>query len=246
MNGQHTIYALIDPWNNEVRYIGVTRNTLAYRLGGHMYQAVGNRVEDPKGEWIRELREASLRPIIQPIETVDSALWQSAEKRWIAHYKALGARLTNKTIGGAGAPGYVMSDENRAALSALWLGSRREKPFTPERLANMSEGSRRAWQRPDRKPRAPITEAARENMAAAQRGKKATAEARANMRAAHANVTEEHRQKLREATLSRPEAQRKAFGQIAVGCRRSDETKKKMSDARKAYWARKRAENSKE
>ncbi len=59
------------------------------------------------------------------IEVIESGLgdsWKEAEKRWVAHYRAQGSRLTNLTDGGDGTLGIVRSEETRKKMSAASKG----------------------------------------------------------------------------------------------------------------------------
>jgi len=106
------IYALIDPRNSCVRYIGRT-NDMWSRFRSHL------DCESGKGkiEWLRELREENYVPImkkIEEVETVEEAI--DREKFWIRFFhqadELTGGVLTNisdckklKPIGVAGKPG---------------------------------------------------------------------------------------------------------------------------------------------
>lgn len=107
------IYALIDPRDSEVRYIGVTVKPLKARLCGHLRDRRGN---SHRVRWINVLRSKSLRPIIIEIEAVAVAYWAQAERQWIAAYRAMGARLVNATDGGDGTPGRGKSAEERRKI----------------------------------------------------------------------------------------------------------------------------------
>ncbi len=90
-NRTYTIYALIDPRDYGVRYIGLT----VYpdeRLKQHI-QGDGNIL---KRQWINELSQLGLSPRMQTIETVQtlSAAFER-EGYWIHHYLNAGAKLVN-------------------------------------------------------------------------------------------------------------------------------------------------------
>ncbi len=57
-----TVYALVDPRDGKLRYIGQTRQPLAQRLRGHL-----GRPASAVGRWIEELRAADLQPQIVAI-----------------------------------------------------------------------------------------------------------------------------------------------------------------------------------
>lgn len=85
------VYALIDPRDNEVRYVGSTTRPLQIRLMAHMHEGSGRA----KVDWINELREVELMPSIVELERVTARSRLEAETKWAQHYLALGARLTN-------------------------------------------------------------------------------------------------------------------------------------------------------
>ncbi len=90
-NRTYTIYALIDPRNNGVSYIGLTVYP-EERLKQHV-QGDGNI---PKRQWINELSQLGLSPLMQ---TIEIALTLSAaferEGYGIHHYLNAGAKLVN-------------------------------------------------------------------------------------------------------------------------------------------------------
>ena len=59
----YTIYALLDPRDSQVRYVGVTRQPLKRRLHGHIARST-----ESTSAWVKELRALSLRPSIVPLE----------------------------------------------------------------------------------------------------------------------------------------------------------------------------------
>lgn len=89
----HTIYALIDPRTNKVRYVGITNDVYA-RFRQHLH-CDGNNLE--KDAWIKELKSSQLMLIMRTLEVVDDIVKaRGREKYWIQHYKSLGACLFNK------------------------------------------------------------------------------------------------------------------------------------------------------
>lgn len=112
-----SIYGLVDPRDNELRYVGKTILSLNDRLTIH-------RTDARKGlkrhvcNWIRSLWREGLEPEIFEIESVEEN-WVEQEQFWIAYFKSLGARLTNHTIGGEGALGYRHTEESRRKMSVL-------------------------------------------------------------------------------------------------------------------------------
>lgn len=76
------IYILKDPRDNSVRYVGATANP-ERRLSGHFYNATGN---ERKREWIGELKQLNIRPIMEILEKVSQEYAREAELKYIAHY----------------------------------------------------------------------------------------------------------------------------------------------------------------
>lgn len=61
MQNKYTVYSLVCPVRNEIRYIGMTGKSLSHRLSGHMNQK-GNLL---KYCWIQWLKQKNLKPIIE-------------------------------------------------------------------------------------------------------------------------------------------------------------------------------------
>lgn len=99
MENNVKIYKLIDPRTNEIRYIGKTISLLQRRLRCHIHTAKnGNNHKD---NWIKNILNDNLRPIIELVEMVPEKDWEEREKYWIAYYNSIGVNLTNATDGGS-------------------------------------------------------------------------------------------------------------------------------------------------
>lgn len=118
------IYALIDPRNNEIRYIGKTIKLLHHRLKGHMNESIRYaNVNIHKERWIRSLYRIDLLPIIEKLDCIDSDIASLAEISWITYASIeLECDLTNVTIGGEGVIGRVVSEYTRERLSESHTG----------------------------------------------------------------------------------------------------------------------------
>lgn len=110
---KYSIYKLIDPITNEVRYIGLTFNTLKQRLGSHL----GDNGKSHKCNWVRKLKSEGLKPIIELVEENISSYDECClkEEYYINFYKNLGYKLTNSASGGN--KNKKMSDETRLKMS---------------------------------------------------------------------------------------------------------------------------------
>ncbi len=89
------VYALCDPRDEAVRYVGVTRGDLSKRLQFH--------VKDPTNagmaQWLRHLASVKVYPKITALEYVDFRDWEDAERGWIHWFRQRG-RLLNVDPGG--------------------------------------------------------------------------------------------------------------------------------------------------
>jgi GIY-YIG catalytic domain len=121
------IYALIDPRNGRIRYVGKTNQNLKSRLSAHILE----KSKCHRCHWLDQLKAAGLKPLMAQLELVQTRTWQEAERHWIKTLKAEGCDLTNNTSGGDGVPD--LPPEVRARISRAWIG-RKHKPETIEKL----------------------------------------------------------------------------------------------------------------
>jgi group I intron endonuclease len=94
----YKIYSLNDPITGEVRYIGLTFNSLKQRLKSHCSE----KSKTHKCNWINNLREKGLKPIIELIEENISSYDDCCKREifYIETYKNNGHNLTNSATGG--------------------------------------------------------------------------------------------------------------------------------------------------
>jgi len=105
------IYALVHPKSGKVRYVGGTVHAPGERLRGHISEA--RTLKTRRDRWIFSLLNAGHLPVIQVIETGFGEGMAEAERRWIAHHRKNGARLTNETDGGEGClRGQMLSEQD--------------------------------------------------------------------------------------------------------------------------------------
>lgn len=96
------IYALIDPRNNHVRYIGKAKSP-EDRYKNHYNSARDKNTH--KRNWINSVRKDGLRPELLILDEVASDNWRFWEKFYISLYKTFGFKLVNYTDGGDGNDG---------------------------------------------------------------------------------------------------------------------------------------------
>ena len=112
------IYALTDPRDNSIRYIGYSKD-LSYRLYRHIKdgeKAGTKNFKTYKCYWIAELLNLNMLPnIIQIEEHLNEHNVQEAEIMYISIFKKMGCHLTNGTDGGDGIP--CMSDDIKRKIS---------------------------------------------------------------------------------------------------------------------------------
>jgi hypothetical protein len=93
------IYALSDPRNNQVRYIGKANNP-EDRYTNHFNSARDKNTH--KRNWINNVRKDGLRPELIIIDEVPKSEWVYWEKFYISLFKTWGFSLVNYTEGGDG------------------------------------------------------------------------------------------------------------------------------------------------
>lgn len=100
-NDYYTVYALIDPLDRLVKYIGCTIFTLKKRLNQHCTWKSQLRVNRQKANWILNLKNNLTSPIIKELsihQTRDVAF--KDEVFFIKTFKDIGHPLFNQTRGG--------------------------------------------------------------------------------------------------------------------------------------------------
>lgn len=108
-----SVYVLIDPRTDEVRYVGKTSKPLRVRLAGHMH----DRGKYHRAYWVQQLVRQGYEPRIELVQEVHDDHWREAERYWIAYFRTIGCDLTNATAGGeGGAKEYRHSDDTRAKM----------------------------------------------------------------------------------------------------------------------------------
>lgn len=123
------IYALVDPRNNAIRYIGKSDKPKR-RLETHLIP-YNLRNKTHKNAWINQLLKLGLKPKLETLDWVPTSEWPAEEKKWIARFRNLpGPKLTNSTDGGDGLVGFTHSEETKKRLSE----SNRGRIHSPESI----------------------------------------------------------------------------------------------------------------
>lgn len=90
------IYALVDPRDQSIRYVGKTVNKRC-RMSVHRWAAgKGSK----RMMWLLDLVKLGLQAEFRVLETVEGDAWIERERYWIKYYRDLGAPLTNIRDGG--------------------------------------------------------------------------------------------------------------------------------------------------
>lgn len=115
------IYALTDPRDSKVRYIGKTVKTAQRRLRRHL-SSDGTSGNSYRARWLRVLVGLGLEPRIEVIERCDSiAELDRQEIFHIGRLRADGEQLTNSAPGG-GSGGAPHTPESKAKIRAALTG----------------------------------------------------------------------------------------------------------------------------
>lgn len=107
------IYALVDPTNNKIRYIGQTNN-----LTNRFRQHIKDTGKSHKVSWIKSLMCKNIKPIMKIIGLYDNHMINSMEMFWINYFKLCNCDLTNHTSGGG--QNTSLSNELKINLSNYW------------------------------------------------------------------------------------------------------------------------------
>jgi predicted GIY-YIG superfamily endonuclease len=92
----YTIYALVDPRNNSIRYVGITDN-MKMRYMHHLREAGACTA---KGIWLAELQQERLQPEVKILEMMklsknQRSIAEDREIYWIKKLEASGISLVN-------------------------------------------------------------------------------------------------------------------------------------------------------
>lgn len=128
-----TIYALRDPRDRTIRYVGATAH-IKGRWKMHFYQGPMEAKQVAKAAWVLFLRTIGERPIMEILEEVEADAWKDRERFWIKFLQP----IYNIQPGGTG-KGHRKSEETRRRMSEAQKG--RPKDWTPEAAAKVRAGA---------------------------------------------------------------------------------------------------------
>jgi len=137
---KYLIYALVDPVDNNIKYIGRSSNGISrpkWHLASHTYETSHLRVH----RWIKGIVSKGLTPSIQILESWDQISSKDlslAEIKWINVYKPLG-RLHNLTDGGDGTSGRTISEKHRKRI----IESNHTRKISIDTIQKMSDSAKK-------------------------------------------------------------------------------------------------------
>jgi hypothetical protein len=135
-------YALCDPRDGAIRYIGRTTHQPKWRRYFHIWLARDTDDGSHKSNWIRQLLVLNLEPFLEDLGEGD----ENVEAEFIAYAKERGCNLTNGTEGGDGGP---LTEGTKKKLSVIGSIARKKLMASekgPEVRRKQSEGRKRYWQ----------------------------------------------------------------------------------------------------
>ena len=132
---------MIDPNTNEIRYIGQTLQTLHRRLVKHHSDC--ERMTTHVNCWLKKLKSAGQRAIIQLIEECSIELVDEREIYYISKYKADGYNLTNISEGGQ--KNRIISQETKDKISKTLTGKVQSKETKEKRRKSLLK----TWESPE-------------------------------------------------------------------------------------------------
>lgn len=130
------IYILIDPRDNQVKYVGKTNN-VKRRYSQHISLASKNKTY--KTNWLSSLIIMNLKPEMVVIDECEDDSWIELEQWYIELFKSWGFKLTNLTKGGDGVRGFKPSKESLLKRSIAQKGKKLSKE-TKIKIGNANRG----------------------------------------------------------------------------------------------------------
>ena len=136
------IYTLEDPISNEIRYIGVTINTLEKRNYDHCSKTALSKANSRRITWIKSLRNKNLKPVIKLLVEVPDEIRYKEEEFYISLFKSWGFNLVNSNNGGSGGVYYKQKTVYRhTEETKKKIGLANKRPKSKEWIRNAARGS---------------------------------------------------------------------------------------------------------
>ena len=137
----HSIYILIDPRNNHVRYVGKSK-VYKERMKQHLRPS-SLKARTHKNAWLKQLLNEGHQPIREIIDIVPENEWQFWEKHYICLYRSWGFNLTNQAEGGLGnitlrTPEFMAKIKATKIKNGTWRKSHTEE--TKKLIGEQSKG----------------------------------------------------------------------------------------------------------
>jgi hypothetical protein len=111
------VYALIDPRNNEIKYIGATKEGHdRYKRHIRLYYLKKSTL---KNNWVKSLLKQNLLPEFVVIEECTEQTLGETEEFYITYFRFLGFKLLNHMNGGYGIKPHQISNEEKKRKASL-------------------------------------------------------------------------------------------------------------------------------
>lgn len=131
------IYGLIDPFTNDVRYIGKS-----IRPDGRLRDHCNDRSSCHRTHWIQSVLAKGDKPRLVILEGLaDNADWQAIERKWITYAREAYWPITNSTDGGDGVVN--LCADAKAKMVKTWTG-RKHRPESLIRIGRASKGRKKS------------------------------------------------------------------------------------------------------
>lgn len=137
--GKAELYALLDPRDNQVRYIGYTttpKDRLKYHINSCNNLKKIREVNCYRCKWIRSLNKLNLKPIHKKLFIVNFDKVKELEIELIKYYRQF-FKLTNGTKGGDGVNGLRWSEESKVKMRNTKKGILNLKNRKPVIITNI-------------------------------------------------------------------------------------------------------------
>lgn len=126
------IYALVDPFTYEIRYIGKS-----IRPKERLANQCNEKSNTHRSHWIQGILKRGKKPLQVILEELpDETNWQEVERKWIRYGREAEWPLVNGTDGGDGL--YSFTPDVREKMAKTWRG----RKHNPESIAKIGKASK--------------------------------------------------------------------------------------------------------